>query len=76
MRGSSHPDTTFFCTSSASLRFDITVYVRFRRANSICCDGNTSVSRMHQSYSGRCDSNSSVQIECVISSTASDSGCA
>ena len=36
IRGSSHPATSPSLTSWRSLRFDITVYVRLRRLNSIC----------------------------------------
>ena len=37
IRGSSHPDTTPFCTSIRSLRLLNTVLVKFKRSNSICC---------------------------------------
>ena len=73
MRGSSHPSTLPSSTSEASTRLEVTVWVRFRRANSYWrgwSPGSRSRSR-NQSYSGRWTSNSRLHSEWVTPSTAS-----
>ena len=73
IRGSSQPRTKPSFTRRSSTRLESTVCVRLSRANSYWC-GTAGTGRfsMSQSYSGRCASNSSVQMECVTPSIASD----
>ena len=53
MRGSCHPSTTPASTSVRNFRLLTTVYVKFKRANSVCLDGNISSLSINHSYKGR-----------------------
>ena len=83
IRGSFHPVTCPFSTSSRSFLLLRTVYVMLSRANSVCrgwwIDGAffrflaSLMASMNQSYRGRWFSNSRVQSEWVIPSMESSS---
>ena len=76
MRGSSQPFTTFSFTNCNSFRLLITVWDKFKRANSYWWDGKIPNLSKNQSYKGRWTSNSKVQMEWVISSMESLWPCA
>ena len=77
IRGSSQPLTRFNSTNWRNLRLLMTIFVTFKRANSICFGFSvSSQSSNTQLYSGRCTSNSNVHTEWVMRSIASDTGCA
>eukprot|EP00001_Collodictyon_triciliatum_P153149 26791_3 len=80
IRGSDHPSTCLPSTSWISFRLESTVYCRFSRENSVCSGRlvtevgkrpRSAASCTNQS-SARWSSNSSVQRECVMPSSASE----